>query len=601
MTVVSGAISANPAEYRPPAAELSLPDLLHFRAVHQPRRIAYRIIRDSQLREDAFSYLDLHERALAVAAGLRAFGLEDKRIVVLHQTGVDFLAAFFGTLYAGSIAVPLNTPSSANALERLDAIISDVDAAAILTSEAIHARILQSKAGWVERQRFAYTEKLCGGERGSYRPIDPFKHAVIQYTSGSTNTPKGVELSHYNFLHNASLMAHASGLTADSIGINWLPLFHDIGLMGGVIQPLFAGFPITLLSPTAFLARPVLWLQAITKYRATVSGAPDFGYSYCTEMIDDRHIDHLDLRTWEVAYSGAEPVRADTLDRFVDRFSRCGFRRRTFFPCYGLAEATLIVSGGPKGIEPVVLDVSRPALEQDRRAIASDNRRQTIRLVSSGRPIGDQAVVIVDPDRRRQCGEGVVGEIWVSGRSIAAGYRNLAQATQETFRGRCDGNGDFLRTGDLGFLHNGGFFVVCRIKDMIIIRGVSYFPDDTELSVTGSQAALRAGCGAAFGVEIDGKEELAIIYELKRDWRAEDVSEILEQIRQAIADHHGLAAVAVVLVAPGSLFKTTSGKIQPHSVRDAFLSGRLQILAEWRAQDSTRSIAGGPADPVSGE
>jgi len=601
MPAESGEISADLAEYRRPVAELSLSDLLHFRAVHQPQRIAYRIIRDSQLREDVLTYLDLHERALAVASNLQASDLGGKRIVILHHTGKEFLAAFFGTLYAGSIAVPLSTPSSANAMERLDAIVFDVDPAAVLTSQAIHARLLQSKPDWAKRQTFMYTESLCGLERGRFRSIDPFDHAVIQYTSGSTSMPKGVELSHYNFLHNASLMAHASGLTAESVGINWLPLFHDMGLMGGVIQPLFAGFPITLLSPTAFLARPVLWLQAITKYRATVSGSPDFGYSYCAEMINDQHIADLDLRTWDVAYSGAEPVRADTLDRFVDRFSRCGFRRSTFFPCYGLAEATLIVSGGPRGIEPIILDVCRRSLEQDNLAIPSDDRQQAVRLVSAGRPIGDQAVLIVDPHSLRKCAEGAVGEIWISGRSVGAGYRNRAHETRETFLGRCDQNGDFLRTGDLGFLYDGNLFVVGRIKDLIIIRGVNHFPEDIELSAAASHSALRSGAGAAFGVEIDDKEELVIVHELKRDWRGQDASEVLGKIRQVIADQHGLSAVAVALVAQGSLSKTTSGKIQRHSVRDAFLSGRLNVLAGWRAEDPTPAMGGLATNTLPGE
>ncbi len=591
---------ASLTEYRPPGAELSLSDLLHFRAVQQPQRIAYRVIKDSQLREEVLTYLDLHKRALAVASGLLAAGLGGKRIVVLHHTGVEFLAAFFGTLYAGSIAVPLNTPSSANAMDRLDTIISDVDAAAVLTSEAIHVRVLQSKADWPRRHTFMYTESLCGPERSGFRSNDAFGHAVIQYTSGSTSTPKGVELSHYNFLHNASLMAHASGLTAESVGINWLPLFHDMGLMGGVIQPLFAGFPITLLSPTAFLARPILWLQAITKYRATVSGGPDFGYSYCTEVIKDEHIADLDLGTWNVAYSGAEPVRADTLDRFVERFSKCGFRRRTFFPCYGLAEATLIVSGGPKGIEPIILDASRPSLEQDKLAIPSEDRRQTIRLVSSGRLIGDQVVLIVDPNGRQKCAEGAVGEIWVKGRSVGSGYRNRAPETRETFRARCDQDGDFLRTGDLGFLRGGNLFVVGRLKDLIIIRGVNHFPEDIEQSAATSHAALRPNNGAAFGVEVDGKEELAIVYELKRNWCG-DTSEIFDKVTQTIVDQHGLSPVAIALVAQGTLPKTTSGKIQRHSVRDAFLSGHLEVTAGWRAEDSIRSMKAGTAATVPGD
>jgi acyl-CoA synthetase (AMP-forming)/AMP-acid ligase II len=585
--------------YRPPGTGLTLSGLLRFRAAQQPNRIAYRIVKDSLFREDVLTYLGLHERALAIASYLQAENLSGKRIVLLHQTGVEFLASFFGALYAGSIAVPLNPPWTASALERLNAIFSDIDAAAVLTTQPVHARILQSssKTNWSTQQTFIYTESLTAAEDDGFVDCGPFDLAVIQYTSGSTSTPKGVELSHYNFLHNASLMAHASDLTADSVGVNWLPLFHDMGLMGGVIQPISAGFPIVLLSPAAFLARPVLWLQAITRYHATVSGAPDFGYSHCVEMINDDLVQNLDLRKWQVAYSGAEPVRADTLDRFARRFSGCGFDRRAFFPCYGLAEATLIVSGGPTGIEPVILDASRRSLERNKTAVTALDQSDVIRLVSSGRPIGDQTVIIVDPDTRLKCDQGKVGEIWLRGRSVGSGYRNQVLETKEIFRARYDQHDDFLRTGDLGFLHDGNLFVVGRIKDLIIVHGVNHFPHDIELAAGQSHSALRAGSAAAFAVENDGREGLAVVHEVKRTWSEQDAPAILDGIRKAIVDQHGIVAYAIVLVAHGTLQKTTSGKIQRHSARDAFASGKLKVLAEWRLSEASNSITSDKFNP----
>jgi acyl-CoA synthetase (AMP-forming)/AMP-acid ligase II len=566
-----------------PAAEMTLPDLLRFRAQQQPDRIAYRIVRDPHFREDVLTYRELYKRALAIAANLRAADLSGRRIALLHHTGVEFLSAFFGVLCAGSVVVPLNPPWTASALERLNEIFSDVDPAAVLTTGSIHNRILQSggRASWVDRQTFVYTGGLAALDEEPAVERGPLDLAVIQYTSGSTSTPKGVELSHRNFIHNAGLMADASNLTANSIGVNWLPLFHDMGLMGGVIQPIFAGFPVVLLSPAAFLARPVLWLQAITRNSATVTGAPDFGYVHCVETIDAGQLQTLDLRTWEVAYSGAEPVRADTLDRFARRFEACGFKRRAFFPCYGLAEATLIVSGGPRGTGPVLLEASRSSLERKKVAAARD-QGDMIRLVSSGQPIGDQTVIIVDPETRLQCDDRHVGEIWLKGSSMGSGYRNQARATKETFRARCDKDGDFLRTGDLGFLYDGNLFVVGRIKDLVIIHGVNHFPHDIEAAASQSHPELRRGAAAAFAVESDGREGLAIVHEVRRNWREQNAPDILSGIKSAILDQHGVIADAIVLVTHGSLHRTTSGKIQRHLAREAFAANRLNVLAEWR-------------------
>jgi acyl-CoA synthetase (AMP-forming)/AMP-acid ligase II len=569
----------------PLSPAMTLPGLLALRAIQQPDQTAYRVIREPTFKEEAISYAELDRRMRAVASNLVALGLGGERLALLHHTGLEFLIGFFGALCAGCPVVPLSPPWTANAQDRLDAIVSDADVAAVLTTQSTHARLLRSgsNTAWPTRQRFIYTEDLFETAFGDVglRQANPRGLAVIQYTSGSTSVPKGIELTHDNFLHNAGLMAAASGLTAESIGINWLPLFHDMGLMGGVIQPLFAGFTGTLIPPSAFLARPILWLQAMTRYRATVSGAPDFGYTHCVEMIGEEQAQGLDLSRWEVAYSGAEPVRADTIDRFVERFSPSGFRRQTFFPCYGLAEATLIVSGGPRERGPVVLEVSRRRLEENGMASLARDQRDMVRLVASGRPIADQSVIIVDPDHRAACGEGRVGEIWVKGRSVGGGYRNLRATTQDVFQARCDQDGDFLRTGDLGFLLDGQLFVVGRIKDVIIIRGVNHFPDDIELSVSQCHPALRGGGGAAFGLEIDGAEGLGIAHELGRKSHEREFSILLDRIRQTVLEQHGLSPAAIALMPYGSLPRTTSGKIQRYLARNAFMGRSPAPLAVW--------------------
>jgi acyl-CoA synthetase (AMP-forming)/AMP-acid ligase II len=596
-------VSDSLTEYGPPGTVRTLSTLLRSRAAQQPDQIAYRVVRDSLFREDVLTYRDLHERALGAASKLQAEHLGGKRVALLHQTSVEFLAAFFGALYAGSVVVPLSVPWTAAALKRLSAILSDVDAGAVFTTQAIHDRVLQSSSAtdWPAGQKFIHTEDLGILKDGECAVPDRAGLAVIQYTSGSTSTPKGVELSHGNFLHNAGLMAQASGLTAQSVGVNWLPLFHDMGLMGGVVQPLFTGFPVTLLSPAAFLARPVLWLQAMTRYRATVTGGPDFGYAHCTEMINDEGLEKLELSAWDVAYSGAEPVRAETLDRFAQRFARCGFNSRAFFPCYGLAEATLIVSGGPKEVGPVILEASRRSLEKNKMAVSASDQNDVVRLVSSGRPIGDQTVIIVDPDTRLKCDEGKIGEIWLRGPSVGSGYRNQAFATEEVFRARYAQHGDFLRTGDLGFIRDGNLFVVGRIKDLVIIHGVNHFPQDIELVAGESHPALRTGSGAAFAVESNGKEGLAIVYELKRNWRQEDVPDVLDGIRQAVANQHGIVPCVIVLVAQGTLHKTTSGKIQRHLAREAFSSGMLKVLAAWRPSETSEATQSMECDASAAE
>lgn len=586
-----------------PATTLS--GLLTLRAARQPNGTAYRVVREPTFREDAISYAELDRQARAVASHLAARDLAGARLALLHHTGLEFLIGFFGALYAGSPVMPLSPPWSAHAQDRLETIFSDAEAAAVLTTQSIHDRLLRSDSNttWPARQCFIYTEDIAdaASEDVVQRQVSPRDLAVIQYTSGSTSAPKGIELTHDNFLHNAGLMAAASGLTADSIGVNWLPLFHDMGLMGGVIQPLFAGFTGTMIPPSAFLARPILWLQAIARYGATVSGAPDFGYAHCVDMIGETQARGLDLSSWEVAYSGAEPVRADTIDRFVKRFSPSGFRRRSFFPCYGLAEATLIVSGGPRGGGPVVLEASRRRLQEDGIASAAQDQRDVIPLVASGRPIGDQSILIVDPDCHATCEEGRVGEIWISGRSVGGGYRNLRAETHDVFHARCDREVDFLRTGDLGFLRDGQLFVVGRIKDVVIIQGVNHFPEDIELSVSRCHPALRGGGGAAFGIDGGDGESLVIAHEVGRKSSERDFPALLDQIRQTVIERHGLLPVAIALLPHGSLPRTTSGKIQRYLARGAFLAKSLAPLAVWIEQPQgarPERTAPGASDPV---
>src|ERR1043165_2752024 len=563
----------------------TLPGLLYDRALHQPDRIAYRFFSSGAAGDQpAITYRQLHRQACTIAARLKAEGLAGERVILLCPNGLEFVVAFFGVLYAGSVAVPLAPLRAAKMASRIAGILTDAAAAGVLTPQATYARVVAARTQGVDH--FAGLRFILADapDEPPPPPIDrPFVRAdglaIIQYTSGSTSSPKGVKITHRNFLQNAAMMARASGLGAESIGVNWLPLFHDMGLMGGVIQPMFTGFPITLLAPAAVLARPATWLEAMTQHRATVTGAPNFAYDLCVERVTEEPCAGLDLSRWDVAFSGAEFIRADTLARFADRFAQCGFRRRSFFPCYGLAEATLIVSGGPKGAGAVVIDVERAKLGKNGGFVPA-GAKGTVRLVSSGQIIAPQKVVIVDPDTLRPQPEGAIGEIWINGPSVSSGYVNTPDG-DDTFGARSYALQEgFLRSGDLGFFRGDDLFVVGRCKDLIIVNGFNHYPEDVEFSVAQNHTDLVSGGGAAFAFTREGRDHLVIVHELRRGWRG-DGAGIIEAIKAGVAEHHGIAPYAVVLVDRGTLPQTTSGKLQRHAVRDAFESGTLQPRAAW--------------------
>ena len=391
--------------------------------------------------------------------------------------------------------------------------------------------------------------------------------AFLQYTSGSTAAPRGVMITHGNLLHNSALIHDCFGSDPEGRGVFWLPLFHDMGLIGGVIHTIYCGGSSTLLSPVHFLHRPIRWLQAISRTGATISGAPNFAYELCVERTTPEQRADLDLSCWRVAFNGAETVRPETLDRFAEAFAPAGFRREAFLPCYGLAEATLLVSGGPSGSPPVVLTVDAEALGRGEVAESSQTG-QSKYLASSGEVAGGHRVVIVDPSTRIPCAEDRIGEIWVSGPSVAEGYWGRTAETQETLRASLSrgGVGSFLRTGDLGFLKNGMLFITGRLKDLIILRGRNVYPQDVEWTAERCHPALSAGGAAAFAIDVNGEERLAIVQEIKRHSDGVETEEVFAAIRQAITDQFDIEVHAIRLIRPLSLPKTSSGKVQRHAM-----------------------------------
>ncbi|HWN45428.1 MAG TPA: amino acid adenylation domain-containing protein, partial [Thermoanaerobaculia bacterium] len=568
-----------------PSLEFStLIEMLRARARESPAARAFTFLSDAQgerAEEDRLSYAGLDERARAIAALLVERGARGERVLLLYPPGLEYIAAFFGCLYAGAVAVPAYPPRLNRSLPRLRAILEDARPRVALTTAAILGRVdgWKETEPWLAAVRWLETDSLDldGAVTWQDPGVGQEALAFLQYTSGSTGTPKGVMLSHGNLLHNSRELRRCFGYSAATRAVIWLPPYHDMGLIGGILQPIHGGFPATLMAPVTFLQSPLRWLTAISQERATISGGPDFAYDLCVRRIPPAQRETLDLSSWELAFSGAEPVRAATLDRFAEAFAPCGFRRQAFYPCYGLAEATLIASGGLPGAGAVERVFEAEALE-NHRAVSAGVAAEGRRLVGNGQSLEDQRLAVVDPETGVPCAPGVVGEIWVAGPSVAQGYWNRTEETLATFGVRLAGEGPFLRTGDLGFLEGGELFVTGRLKDLIILRGRNHYPQDIESTVEAAHPALRPGCSAAFSVEIAGEERLVVVAELERTAR-EGHERVVEAVRQAVAEDHEVQVHEVVLIRVATLPKTSSGKIQRRACRRDYLAGELTVVA----------------------
>jgi len=565
----------------------TLVGLLEGRASRLSDQHVYTFLNSGELGDaTALGYGDLASRARAVGAFLQRSGLAGERVLLLYPPGLDFIVAFFGCLYAGAVSIPAYPPRSKRSLPRLLAISRDARPAAALAPARSLPRLdaMAARVPELRQLRQISTEEALATSPDAWRPpdLDAGSLAFLQYTSGSTSSPRGVEVSHGNLLHNQEMIKRAFAQSESSVIVGWLPLYHDMGLIGNVLQPLYLGARCVLMSPAAFLQRPRRWLEAIDHYRATTSGGPNFAYELCVRRISEADRAGLDLGTWSVAFNGAEPVRSSSLDGFARAFAANGFRREAFYPCYGLAEATLLVTGGSVETEPRVAAFEAGALEAHRVVSAEKGSPGARELVSCGRPWLGQEVAIVDPAARRRAAAGEVGEIWVRGPSVARGYWRRPEANERIFRARLVGEeGEFLRTGDLGFVDAGEVFVTGRLKDLVILRGRNHYPQDLELTAERAHPSLRPGCGAAFSVEVEGEERLAMVWELERRASADDgeIEAIAGAVRQALAEVHEVQLHEIVLLRAGTIPKTSSGKIRRHACRAGHLSGELDVLA----------------------
>ena len=574
-----------------PKVEISgetLVDLLRRRAIRQPDRLGYSFLPKGEAEEARFTYAELDLRARAISAWLSSVSAVGDRVLLLSSSGPEFVSAVFGCLYRGAVAVPaypLDPARISRTVSRLNRILKDAQPVIALASGSSLAFVedLVRIHPDLESVRWMATESIPSELAGNWKPpaIHPDTLAVLQYTSGSLAAPKGVMVSHRNILENERMLQEVHDYTEDNTFVGWIPLAHDWGLVNNVFQPLYSGALSVLMPPEAFLQKPVRWLQTISRYKNVTSGGPGFGYELCVSKIPSGERIGLNLENWISAGIGASPTRPETLDRFVSAFKDCGFRRNAFYSGYGLAEATLLVSDSEKFKGPGILRVQKSSLERNDVIVDPPEGVPASSLVTCGKAASGEKIVIVDAQSCTPCPPGRVGEIWVSGPNVTQGYWNNPKETDQTFRAflKDSGEGPFLRTGDLGFLHEDELFVTGRLKDLIIIRGRNLYPEDIELTVARCHKGLRPGCTVAFSVQDEFDEGLAIVQEVRASHQTELV-DIIDAIRQAVLLEHEVVAHTIVLVQERSIPKTSSGKLQRPACRSAFLSGSLEVLEQ---------------------
>lgn len=540
--------------------------------------------------------LELYERAQAIARRLRETLPVGARTMILFPPGIDYVASVFGCFAAGVIGVSAVPPHPARlhrTLPRLLAIAEDAEVEAVLTTEAIKETAQPmlagggdtplAKADWIAADDAAVEALRASG--GAY--VDEVNEvAFLQYTSGSTATPRGVMLTQTNLLENSASITGHFGMGPDSIGFIWLPPYHDMGLIGGILQPVYMGVHCALMNPLAVIKRPEAWLHGIHRFGATVSGGPNFAYDLCVKRIEEEKLEGLDLSSWKVAFNGAEPVRASTLRAFSERFAPYGFNPDAHLPCYGLAEGTLIITGKPHEQPPKILEFDAAELEAGRAVILEDSER-SMPLVSSGVTDDLHEVKIVDATHRTELPDGQIGEVWINGPSVAAGYWRRDEENADLFGAKLassDGaDKEWLRSGDLGTIVDGELFIVGRSKDLLIVRGRNIHPHDVEEAAEAAHSLLRPHCSAAFPVSLDDPSHVSMALEIDPPSEEDDLDEIIAAVRVQVSRELELKLQGVALVPVGSVPKTTSGKVQRRLCRQQLLDGEIEPLAAWHA------------------
>ena len=573
-------------------SDSNIVEILQRRALSQGGDAAYIFLQDGENEEVRLTYEELDLQARAIAFQLQQLVTPGSRalLVYSYSAGLEFIAAFFGCLYAGVVAVPCHPPKNRLTTLEVQTRLVSSEAEVILTESSLFNKLKkQLPVAHPTKLHWLNTEKIDTQTQWTVPKINSDTLAFLQYTSGSTGEPKGVMITHGCLMQNQEMLRLAFGHTQDLVGVGWLPLFHDMGLIGNVIQPIYTGGCCVMMSPISFVLKPIRWLQAISKYQAVTSGAPNFAYDLLCDRVTEEQAARLNLSSWELAFCGAEPVQTATMERFSRKFARCGFKSTAFYPCYGMAEATLIITGGDKAKSLTIKYLDKAALEQDRVVIRDKDRSRTTALVSAGYPWLDGKIAIADPDSLTECPPDRIGEIWFSSSSVGKGYWKLPEQTKETFEASLNGD-RFLRTGDLGFISDGELYITGRLNDVMVFWGLNHYPQQIERTVEQCHPALKTNCGAALSVEVQGKPRLVVVQEIERTHRKSLVfDEVVEAIRWQIFQQHFIDVYAIVLLQPGRIPKTSSGKVRRSVCKAMFLESSLDIWQQWYLRDLSKS------------
>ncbi len=580
-----------------------LVELLQQRAIAKPNDIAYKFLSNGTTEAGSLTYQELDRRAKAIASRLQSLVKPGARALLVYpyHEGLEFIAAFMGCLYARVIAVTKNPPRRGNAIAELTRRVKLSGATVLLSTkeflDLVETEVAKNNhiAGNFKFFPRLATDRIDLSLENDWQSVKiaPDTIAFLQYTSGSTGTPKGVMVTHRNILHNEETIRQGFNHDESTIVVGWLPMFHDMGLIGNILQPLYLGTLSILMSPVSLSQQPFEWLKAISHYQATTSGGPNFAYDLLCLKATPEKLAGLDLTNWKVAFSGAETVRGETIDRFSHIFANCGFNKSAFYPCYGMAEATLFITGGLQQEDPIIKYVDSATLEKNQVLEIAEETSGSKAIVGCGRQWLDTEVLIVNPETLTPCQPHEVGEIWVLGSGIGKGYWEQKQETKDTFQGLLKGtkSPEYLRTGDLGFLQNGELYITGRLKEVMIFWGRYRYPQHVEETVQKSHPALRKNAGAAFAIDKDGAEKLVIVQEVERSYlRSLNLEEIVTAICQSVGEVHEVEVYAIALLKTGSIPKTSSGKIQRRGCSKKFLEGDLNIVAQWQQDREDKTV-----------
>ncbi len=566
-------------------------DIINHQCQQYTGKDLYVFFADGEEKIEKLTYLETLTKLQIIAANLQAVIKQNDKVLILCPPGIEFNLSFLGCLFAGAIPVPLYPPDT-RSLDRVINITNDCCAKMAIANKSTIDKLLHGLT--VEDNSFLHvlknvrlidSEEIQEDNGNVYMPFipHPMDTAYLQYTSGSTSKPKGVMVTHKNLVFNTCYIAEYFRQTDEEYMVSWIPPFHDMGLIKDLMTTIYTGSTLVFMSPYSFLRKPLRWLKHITNYGTlgpVIAGGPNFAYDLCTNIISDNERTELNLSHWRVAYNGSEPVRASTLDAFYKKFSVCGFQKKALEPVYGLAEGTLMVGAPIFGKEPVIQHIDKEAYKQNTVKFIAEDSENSMSIACCGKIIEEQETLIVNPDTLTICKDEQVGEIWIKGPSITAGYYNNKEETEKTFQAYlADSRGPYLRTGDLGFISNHHIYITGRLKDLIIMNGYNHYPQDLELTAASSHDSLRANNCIAFSIQEDNTEKLVMVCEIKRSaLNKVDLKHIKEQIKQSVFQFHGIPVYKIVFIESSTIPKTSSGKLQRKLCKKQFFEDSLKKI-----------------------